>query len=228
MASFLSCPDEILLHILHYLDIPDLYILTLTNHQLRTLSTDPLLHRHRLRRAFLTLNQHLPRLPPPPPPIFYTPRQYASRSLSRKFASLSLKRKLQSRPDVPTLISRGVLPEKLFRKDTSYPDPVVAPRLLSAACELEKSRIKDVVRRLVVRRRSLEETAEREGWVDPSPAEGARVRVRDLVRRYAGCERRREGESRWGSGRSIKWDPPRAKVLGLRRVYESLVKGCGV
>jgi hypothetical protein len=35
MASFLSCPDEILLHILHYLDIPDLHILTLVRPVLR-------------------------------------------------------------------------------------------------------------------------------------------------------------------------------------------------
>jgi hypothetical protein len=122
-----------------------------------------------------------------------------------------LKRKLAARPDLDELVSRGVMPVKRL---------VVAPALVGRAQELEKERVKDVLREWVGQRRvSLEEVAGREGWDGVRPDDGEkRPRVREIARRY---ERRRE-TPRWSAGRCVKYDPPRAKVLGLRRFYEML------
>lgn len=100
----------------------------------------------------------------------------------------------------------------------------VAPALVGKAHELEKERVKDVLRGCVGQRRgSLEDVAEREGWdgVRPTDVE-ERPKVRELARRWEGV---RKSDMRWGSGRCVKWDPPRARVLGLRRFYEMLSKG---
>ncbi|KAA8911127.1 hypothetical protein FN846DRAFT_467027 [Sphaerosporella brunnea] len=211
-------PSEILLTVLHYLDIPDLYTLTKTSRHLRATATDPLLHRQRLQHAKSTLAHTLAQRPsvPPPPPVFLTPQQATQRCLSRKLAKIALKRKLAARPDLPTLVSRGVIPAKAS---------IVAPALLAPAQELEKQRIKDVLRGWVGRSKSLEEVAEREGWDGVRPdddVEEKRPRVIDIARRY---ERGRRRDTRWGSERRVKYDPPRAKVLGLRRFYEMLSRG---
>lgn len=119
------------------------------------------------------------------------------------------------------LVQRGVLPGALYRTDSGK--PVLAPRLLGTARELEKQRVKDVLRSWVDRRwRSLEEDGDTlvrsRGMWEP---EHEKPRVRDLARRYSQRGRQR-GEVRWGKGRVERNDPPRAKVLGLRRFYERL------
>lgn len=121
------------------------------------------------------------------------------------------------RPDVHALVKRGVMPAQVASG--------VAPALVGKAHELEMERVKDVLRGCVgLRRGSLEAVAEREGWdgVRPTDEQEKRPRVRELARRWEG---RRKRETRWGSGRCVKWDPPRAKVLGLRRFYEMLSNG---
>ena len=139
------------------------------------------------------------------------------RALSQSLNKISLKHKLSARPSLPALIERGVIPPGVGS---------VAPALLGRAKELEKERIKDVLRRgLPVGRRSIEEVAKRHGWERIRPGEG-RLKVRELVRRYddAAGFRKRRRETRWGSGRRVRWDPPRAKVLALKRFYEMLTK----
>ncbi|KAF8531570.1 hypothetical protein BDD12DRAFT_869606 [Trichophaea hybrida] len=220
MSTLLLIPDEILLTILHYLDIPDLYTLTKVSRHLRATATDPLLHHHRLQSAKQTLSHLLPNRPtnPPAAPLFLTPRQHTQRQLSQKLARISLKRKLSLRPERKALVERGVIPDPA--------GGVIAPALVGRAHELEKERVKDVVRGLLVGRGGIiEEVAERKGWEWVRPDEGERrPRVRELARRYEGCKRRKK-ETRWGSGRCVRWDPPRAKVLVLKRFYEMLEKG---
>lgn len=112
---------------------------------------------------------------------------------------------------------RGVMPAEIVSG--------VAPALVGKAHQLEKERVKDVLRGCVGQRGSLEDVAEREGWdwVRPADVEEERwPRVGELTRRW---EDVRKWETRRGSGRCVKWDPPRAKVLGLRRFYEMLSKG---
>lgn len=100
----------------------------------------------------------------------------------------------------------------------------VAPALVGTVGRLEREQVKDRLRRWMEggRRPSLEE-AEKWGWVElPKEEEGWRRRgVREMVRRWATGVNGRE-EKRWGRGRRVRYDPPRAKVLGLRRFYERL------
>ena len=114
---------------------------------------------------------------------------------------------------MPALVERGVIPAG-----------GIAPALVGSVQRLERERVKDVVRGLVGRV-GIEEVARREGWEWVRPdGEERGVRVRELARRYEGFKRRRK-ETRWGSGRCVRWDPPRGRVLMLRRFYERLGKG---
>ncbi len=152
--------------------------------------------------------------------IYMTRRQVAQRSLSRSLTTLRLKRKLATRPGVPTLIERGVLPASYYKPGS--PIPVVAPGLLGAARDLEKEKIKDTLRRWVEQKRSSWEQAQREGKVQ---FEADKPRVRDLARRYGRSGGGQQKDVKWGKGRVERNDPPRANVLGLRRFYEKLAKG---
>lgn len=218
--SLSTIPSEILLTILQNLDIPDLHALTRTSQRLRATATDPLLHRQRRQAARAALSQLLPARPSAPPqPPFLTPQQATQRALSKSLTKISLKRKLSARPSLPALIERGVIPRGVFS---------VAPALVGRAQELEKERVKDRLRRgLPVDSHSIEEVAERDGWECIRPGEG-RLKVRELARRYddaGGSRKRRRETPQWGSGRRVRWDPPRANVLALKRFYEMLTTG---
>ncbi|KAL7270193.1 hypothetical protein RUND412_007100, partial [Rhizina undulata] len=133
-------PDEIVLNILEFLDVPELYALTKTCHHLRTLSTDPLLHHTRLKSAKRTLATTLAHRPTLPdllaknPHLYLTPREATQRTLHRSLARIRLKRHLRTRPSIPVLMERGVLPAIYKQTDDGvFYTPVVAPALVGKA-----------------------------------------------------------------------------------------------
>ncbi|KAF8429748.1 hypothetical protein EV426DRAFT_582620 [Tirmania nivea] len=124
LDPFSSLPDEIILAILTYLDISDLFSLIKTSHRLRTISLDPLLHRQRLLRAKNFLSYALPQRPPlealrSPRRIWLSRRDFTTRELSRNLLKIKLNKKLRMRPDPGTLLERGVLPKKYLRRWSS-------------------------------------------------------------------------------------------------------------
>ncbi|KAH0614912.1 uncharacterized protein H6S33_000548 [Morchella sextelata] len=214
LATF---PDELILYILKFLDVPELYVLARTSRHLRALSTDPLLHLTRLKTAKQTLNislSHRPSLDDVQRSgrIYLTCRQVAQRSLARSLTLIRLKRKLSNRPSIPSLIERGVLPAP------------ISPVLLGTVKELEKERVKDMLRGWVGNKRPSLADAERVGWIEKAYLEHERPKVREMATRFTkrcigGSQRQ---NSRWGKGGVPRNNPPRAHVLGLRTYYERL------
>ncbi|KAI0104555.1 hypothetical protein F4814DRAFT_92547 [Daldinia grandis] len=141
-------PNEILTHILTFLDVSDLLAISRINHHFRALSLHPILHTLRLRRARLSLP---PLLTSPSRPtltqlisrhIFLTPTTQASRWLARSLVSIRLSRRLPLRPSAESLVQRGVLPPEVVESS-------VAPGLIAKKRAVEKERLKDGLRRWV-------------------------------------------------------------------------------
>lgn len=113
-SSLPSLPSELLLHILSYLDIPDLLSLSRTMRYLRTISLDPLLHTHRLQRASVILSRAIPSRPPLTElmarRVYITRITLTALNLGRNLTMIKLKRRLERRPTVEHLIELGVLP----------------------------------------------------------------------------------------------------------------------
>ncbi|KAK7754441.1 hypothetical protein SLS62_003461 [Diatrype stigma] len=115
-SSLDGMPNEILTHILSFLDVCDLLATSRTNHHFRALSVHPLLHVYRLRRARAVLP---PLLTSPSRPtlseliarhIFQTHTTQVSRRLAHNLAAIRLSRRLPQRPSAESLAQRGVLP----------------------------------------------------------------------------------------------------------------------
>ncbi|CAI4220110.1 unnamed protein product [Parascedosporium putredinis] len=111
----LTLPNEVLLHILGFLDVSDLLSTSRANHQLRELALTPILHANRLRhnRAILP-----PLLSSPSRPsrsdliarsIVQSRTSVVSRRLNRKLISIRLSRRLAARPSPESLVQRCVL-----------------------------------------------------------------------------------------------------------------------
>ncbi|CAN8098315.1 unnamed protein product [Discula destructiva] len=172
--SLVDLPNEVLLHILGYLDVCDLLLLSRTSHQFRTLALTPALHRHRLRHARRALP---PLLTSPSRPsladliarrVFLTNTTVVSRKLARSLTAIRLSRRLAGRPPPETLVARAVLPRE-------YVHGRVAPALVAKTRAVERERVKDELRR----------------WVGSVWER----RWREVV------EERRQGEERGGVGR---------------------------
>ncbi|KAK2627077.1 hypothetical protein QTJ16_003043 [Diplocarpon rosae] len=208
-----ALPSELLLHILSFLDIPDLLALTRTSHALRSLSHDPLLHIARLHRASLAIQHSLPLRPSLAElmahRIYVTRTTLAARNLGWNLISIKLNRRLLRRPSAEELVGRGVLPRECVVRG-------MAPGLVETKRRVERERVKDVLRGWVGEwRRRGAETCEGE-----REAEGQRIDVRRMARRFT--RDGREGrETRWGERRRReREDPARAHVLALRRFWE--------
>ncbi|RDL36961.1 Uncharacterized protein BP5553_04394 [Venustampulla echinocandica] len=227
---FPSLPSELLLHILSYLDIPDLLSLSRTSHTFRTLSLDPLLHITRLHHASLSL-AHAIALRPclaelMAHRIYITRTTLAARHLGRNFIKIRLNRQLLKRPSVDELVQLGVLPRECYSKGRQGGTGVwLAPGLVEVKRRVERERVKDCLRGWVDEwRRRGWERRRRELEGREMEAEG-RPDVRRLVRRFT---RERDGVAparnmRWGRAAVLaerKEAPTRAKVSGLRRFWE--------
>ncbi|KAL2194608.1 hypothetical protein P885DRAFT_79923 [Corynascus similis CBS 632.67] len=164
--QLLDLPNEVLFHILSYLE---------TSHHLRALSLNPHLHQARLRRTRALLP---PLLTSPSRPsrtelvrrsIVLTHTTFASRRLARSLASIRLARQLAKRPSAETLVERCVLPPECLplspspspslssssvgnangkrRRNGSYAGVApVAPALVARKRAVERERVKDGLR----------------------------------------------------------------------------------
>nr|CDP28746.1 Putative protein of unknown function [Podospora anserina S mat+] len=151
MVEFSQLPNEVLLHILSYLEVCDLLATSRTSHHLRTLSLSPHLHRLRLRRARTTLPTQL--ASPSRPTltdlirrsIFLTNTTIVSRRLARSFVSIRLSRQLAARPPPEVLVERCVLPAECLPGKKA----AVAPALVARKRAVERERVKDRLRGFV-------------------------------------------------------------------------------
>ncbi|KAK8116474.1 uncharacterized protein PG998_004755 [Apiospora kogelbergensis] len=159
-----SLPNEVLMHVLSYLDVCDLLVTSRTNRHLRALSLHPLLHNLRLRRARASLP---PLLFSPSRPtmrdliakhIFLTHTTQISRRLARNLVAIRLSRRLPLRPSAETLVQRGVLPGECVPQSRQGQGPedgvrrvvmTVAPGLVAKKRAVERERLKDGLRRWV-------------------------------------------------------------------------------
>ncbi|OLN87105.1 hypothetical protein CCHL11_06554 [Colletotrichum chlorophyti] len=145
-------PNELLLHILGYLDVNDLLATSRTNHRLRHLSLSPILHHYRLRHTRAILP---PLLVSPSRPslaeliarsIFLTHTSVVSRRLARSLVSIRLSRRLATRPSAEALVERAVLPPECVPGMTVVP---IAPGLVAKRRAVEKEKVKDGLRKWV-------------------------------------------------------------------------------
>jgi hypothetical protein len=211
-------PDELLLHILSYLDIPDLLSFSRTSHHMRHLSIDPLLHLHRLHRASITLERYIPVRPSLAElmahRIYITRTTLAARSLGRNLIKIKLNRQLLKRPSAEELVELGVLPKECYGRGRVG----LAPSLVETKRRVERERVKDVLRGWVEewRRKGSESLSIRgvEGEEKPD--------VRRMARRFAVEGGKGREAPRWGRRVDVKEAPTRAKVLGLRRFWEKV------
>ncbi|RFU30189.1 hypothetical protein B7463_g6145, partial [Scytalidium lignicola] len=223
-------PDELILHILSYLDIPDLLNASRTDHHIRTLSIDPLLHLSRLARVSFYLEHYIPIRPPLSElmahQIYITRTTLAARNLGRNLIKIKLNRSLLKRPSPESLVDKGVLPaECLYRKSKDGSGGGarwVAPTVIETKRRVEKERVKDVLRHWVEEwRRKGSEMNDEHGSENYS-----RPNVRRLARRFARESSRANGANvdvpRWGRKLEQKEVPTRAKVLGLKRFWEKV------
>ncbi|WQF88095.1 Putative F-box domain-containing protein [Colletotrichum destructivum] len=145
-------PNEIMLHILGYLDVSDLLSTSRTNHHLRHLSLSPILHHYRLRHTRAILP---PLLSSPSRPslaeliarsIFLTHTSVVSRRLARSLVSIRLSRRLATRPSAEALVERAVLPPECVPGMSMVQ---VAPALVAKRRAIEKEKVKDGLRKWV-------------------------------------------------------------------------------
>ncbi|KAG5974589.1 hypothetical protein E4U55_008137 [Claviceps digitariae] len=151
-GSLDGLPNEILLHVLGFLDVSDVLATSRTNHLLRDVSCSPILHHYRLQRTREVLP---PLLWSPARPtvadliarsIFRTRTSVVSRRLSWSLVSIRLSRRLASRPPVEDLVKRCVLPKECVPGLTSVH---VSPGLVAKRRAIEKEKVKDGLRRWI-------------------------------------------------------------------------------
>ncbi|KKY38694.1 putative f-box domain-containing protein [Diaporthe ampelina] len=170
-VTLVVLPNEVLLHVLGFLDVSDLLATSRTSHQFRSLALAPILHRLRLRHARNVLP---PLLTSPSRPtltdlihrsIFLTNTTVVSRRLARSLTAIRLSRRLAARPEPEALVARSVLPPECV------PFGSVAPGLVAKRRAVEREQVRDGMRRWVGgvwERRWREKAEDRRRWEERS------------------------------------------------------------
>ncbi|KAG5975742.1 hypothetical protein E4U58_000082 [Claviceps cyperi] len=145
-------PNEVVLHVLGFLDMSDLVATSRTNRALRQLSLCPILHRYRLQRTRQLLPPLLWSASRPTVAdlkarrIILTHTSFVSRRLARALVSIHLSRRLASRPPVEDLVTRCVLPRECVPGMCSIH---VSPGLVAKRKTIERENVKDCLRRWI-------------------------------------------------------------------------------
>ncbi|CAK7235316.1 hypothetical protein SBRCBS47491_009252 [Sporothrix bragantina] len=187
-SSLDDLPNEVLMHILGYLDVNDLLATSRTSHHLRCLAVAPILHTLRRRQIRATLP---PLLSSPMRPsltdlirrhIFLTSTTVVSRKLTRSLVSIRLSRRLAARPPVHVLVERCVLPPECAPGIGH-----VAPALAARTRAVEREKLKDGLRRWVgaVWQREVGRRSERIRICDESLGVGKVWRLRKFWERVS-------------------------------------------
>ncbi|KAK6397812.1 hypothetical protein LTR65_005060 [Meristemomyces frigidus] len=219
MTSLCGLPDELLLLVLYFLDIPELLSTSRTSRHLRLLSFDPLLHRVRLRYSQARVNYLLRQRPPlytlqPPISTIYLTRTHvAARRLHWSLVCIRLNRSLSRRPKLSTLILANILPKECCKYDRRSGEIVWGTGVAGA---------------LVERKRRVEREYLREGlrvWLERK-AHQIRIRQKDaaggvgvLVWRFS--RKTKLGDTKRGLEH---WPekPEKDQVSGLKTFWESM------
>ncbi|ERT02437.1 hypothetical protein HMPREF1624_00735 [Sporothrix schenckii ATCC 58251] len=181
-------PNEVLLHILGFLDVNDLLTASRTSHHLRCLCVAPILHTLRRRQVRAALP---PLLASPMRPslsdliarhIFMTNTTVVSRKLARSLVSIRLSRRLAARPPAQLLVERCVLPPECAPGIGH-----VAPALAARTRAVEREKLKDGLRRWVgaVWKREVGRRSERIRRFDESVGIGKVWRLRKFWERVS-------------------------------------------
>ncbi|ESU11307.1 hypothetical protein FGSG_05358 [Fusarium graminearum PH-1] len=153
--SLEDLPNEVLFHIMGFLDVNDLLSTSRTSHLLRDISQAPILHHYRLLRVRTDLTS---RLWSPSRPsladliarsIFRTNTSIVSRRLARSLVSIRLSRRLAARPSAASLVERSVLPKECVPGMSSVH---VAPAIVAKKKAIEKEKVKDGLRQWIASR----------------------------------------------------------------------------
>ncbi|OTA33276.1 hypothetical protein BTJ68_06170 [Hortaea werneckii EXF-2000] len=217
--SLCHLPDELLLRVLYFLDIPDLLYVSRTCRHLRLLSFDPLLHRLRLRYSQARISYLLRRRPPvlalqPPISTIYLTRTHlAARRLHWSLICIRLGRALSRRPKLSTLVCKKIVPRECCKRDLASGDIIWGTGIAGALLE---------------RKRRVEREHLCHGlrvWLE-SKAHQIQVRQKDaaggvgiLVWRFS--RRLKITDSRQFSDGRVE-RPRREKVTRLKRFWENL------
>ncbi|EGP91327.1 uncharacterized protein MYCGRDRAFT_89490 [Zymoseptoria tritici IPO323] len=219
-----NLPEELVLRILTFLDIPDLLATSRTSHQLRTLSLDSVLHTHRLRHShalvstLYPLRPHLSTLQPPTSTIYLTAVHNRARILHWSLVRARLNRSLIRRPALSDLVSANILPPECCRLDRRSGEFVWGAGLAGALVEpkrrLEREYLKEGLRAL------LERKVRRIGARRKESGGGVGVMVWRFSRKLKLGEGRREGDcDRSGRVRDVGLKSD-GKVMSLKRFFE--------
>ena len=224
--SLNSLPPEILLRILFFLEVPDLLQLSRTNHTLRDVACDPLLHLERLHHASYTVSILLARRPPKSaisPPnswIWLSRTNVLSRQISKSLIRIRLSHNLEHRPSPFDLVQRSILPSVC----TTYSSHV-SPVLIQSQQAVERHRLKDGLGKKLERRPSMSSLVS----LNILPEECARRSVSPAIvatRRRVIRESLKDGLRAWVEGRGIQAQKRKADEMEAaeRITVKSLVR----
>ncbi|KAK5113252.1 hypothetical protein LTR62_003588 [Meristemomyces frigidus] len=218
MASLERLPDELLLRVLYFIDIPELLSTSRASHHLRKLSFDPLLHKLRLTYSRERVNYLLLRRPtlhalqPPGSTIYLNRTHVAARRLHWSLVCIRLSRCLSRRPKLSSLVSANILPQECCRYDRRSGEIIwgqgVAGSLVERKRRVEREYLRDGLRVW------LERKADRIRARQVDAAGGVGV----LVWRFS--KKLKVGDARRVEGRRDR--PRKEKVSGLKRFWEGV------
>ncbi|KAK3075042.1 hypothetical protein LTR53_002013 [Teratosphaeriaceae sp. CCFEE 6253] len=219
MSLLLTLPSELLLRVLHFLEINDLLSTSRVSHHLRILSVDPLLHRLRLRYSQARVGHLLRRRPPlnslqPPISTIYLTRTHvAARRLHWSLVCIRLQRCLSRRPKLSTLLSANILPKECCRYDRRSGEIIWGEGVAGAVVE---------------RKRRVEREHLRDGlrvWLERKAAK-IRARQKDAAGGVGVLVWRFSRKMKLGEGKRTTdvWPekPRNDRVSGLKRLFEGM------
>ena len=223
MTSLDSLPPEVLLHVLSFLEVPDLLQLSRTSHALREVACDPLLHLERLHHTSCVLSILLARRPskssisPPNSWIWLSKTNVLSRQISKSLIRIRLSHNLEHRPSPFDLVQRAILPSVC----TTYSSHV-SPVLIQSQQAVQRHRLKDGLGKKLERRPSVGSLVS----LNILPEECARHNVSPAIvatRRRVIRESLKDGLRAWVEGRGIQ--AQKKKADELEAVERITVKG---
>ncbi|KAF2718016.1 hypothetical protein K431DRAFT_143135 [Polychaeton citri CBS 116435] len=220
--SLSQLPDELLLHVLFFLDVPELLALSRTCRRLRALTLDPLLHRSRRRHSQWQVQHLYPRRPaistlqPPTASIYLTRTHVAARRLHWSLVCIRLNRNLARRPKLSTLISTNIVPKECCKVDRRSGEFLwgtgVSGGLIERKRQVEREKFKEGLRVWLERKARDIKEKKREGGV------GVLVwRFSRRLKLNSSNDRQPRDQLHWHSEK-----PKKEKVSGLKRFWEGL------
>ena len=226
MASFSALPPEVIVRVLIFLDIPDLFNISRACHYLRHLACDPLLHHQRLHHASYVISLALAHRPsrstisPPNAWIWLGKTHVLSRSIAKSLTKIRLSHNLEHRPSASDLVARAILPPTC----TNY-SSVISPALIQSQQAVERHRLRDGLGRKLDRRPSLNSLVS----ANILPEECARPSISPAIvatRRRIMKENLKDGLRAWVDRRGVVAQRQRADELDAseRRTVKSLVR----